>query len=159
MRWPDLSGERGSSADSGAAADRQRPEPDSLARRLGRLAASHPSSPDYEPASAEEDPDQAADDPQYEDPAYGDPAAALESGAVDPAGEFGDDGGPRRPDEGAGAGVRSRGAGDGAEPYPGGRRSAGGLGAGGKGEPYRPWFSAGEPGEPWFTADPGGSPG
>ena len=39
-----------------------------------------------------------------------------------------------------------------------GRRAAGDLGkatAAGRGEPYRPWFTAGESPQPWFAVGPG----
>jgi hypothetical protein len=179
MRWPDLPGDHGSAADSGTAAGRPGAGPDRLARRLGQLPASHPSSPDYQAAAAVQDQDQAAEDPGYADPGLGEPEfgesgydepgwadpswpdpaeAALDDGLADSGDEL--DGGPQDAGQQTGTGASALAWLSGhAAGYPGGWRAAGGLGAARRGEPYRPWFSGSEPGEPWFTADPGGHPG
>jgi hypothetical protein len=83
MRWPDLPGDHGSAADSGPAAGRPAAGPDRLARRLGQLPASHPSSPDYQAAAAAQDQDPAAEEPGYRQAGPGEPEFG-DSGYGDP---------------------------------------------------------------------------
>jgi hypothetical protein len=59
---------------------------------------------------------------------------------------------PERAREGDHGDSRERHARDAGRARPGGPGDLGGLG---RGEPYRPWFTAGESPEPWFAADPG----
>lgn len=176
MRLPDGSGER-RAADERGGTGPAREASDDLRRRLDRLAACHPSSPQYgepdyrEPESGEPD----CGEPEYGEMAYRELAGAGNYGEMeyDAAGTGaertideqdrqaarpgGRDGEPAsrgekaagRPGPGRPAGWR---AGDAGHRPDGG--AAGGLA--GRREPYRPWFTAGESPEPWFTGESGG---
>ncbi len=171
MRLPDGSGERWA-ADERGGTGQARKAGDDLRRRLDRLAACHPSSPEYR-EMAHGEPDYREMDygepeygePEYGEPEYGEPeydAAGTGAGraiaeqdrqAARPGGR---DGEPARrgekpaggPGPGRPAGWR---AGDAGHRPDGG--AAGGLA--GRREPYRPWFTAGESPEPWFTGESG----
>jgi hypothetical protein len=165
MRLPDRPGERGA-LDERSGTGQARGAADELRQRLDRLAACHPSSPDYEachPSSpdheetgcgtlAESGEMERGETPEYGDDLKREGKLAGREGEL--AGREGklagrDNGRADRPGAGRPAGWR---AGDAERRLDGG--AAGGLGGGG--EPYRPWFTAGESPEPWFTSDSGG---
>lgn len=171
MRLPDGSGERWA-ADERGGTGQAREASDDLRRRLDRLAACHPSSPDYGEIDYRE--------PEYGEPQYGemdyreltgagncgeteyDAAGAGAERAVDeqdrqagrPGGRDGEP--PRRGEKPPGAPGPGRPAGWRASDA--GHRPDGGAAGGlaGRREPYRPWFTAGESPEPWFTGESGG---
>jgi hypothetical protein len=178
MRLPDRPAERGALDERGGTGQ-ARGAADELRQRLDRLAACHPSSPDYEachPSSpdheetgyaglAESGEMERGETPEYGDYQKTENEAAGAGGeraadeqdrqAARPGGREGElagregNGRADRPGAGRPAGWR---AGDAERQLDEG--AAGGLGGGR--EPYRPWFTAGESPEPWFTSDSGG---
>jgi hypothetical protein len=139
MRWTDLPA--GSSAADARAPGLRRAEWEQLRRRLERLPAGHPSSPDDDGPEAEA-PD--ADDPDAE-------VLDGDAGNGQPGPADGHDRDRDRPDDrGRGPGGERRDRGTGTS-RPGGDRQP--LAAAGPREPYRPWFVSGEPADPWFTAE------
>jgi len=162
MRLPDRPGERGALDERiGTGA---RGAGDNLRERLDRLAACHPSSPDYQEMEYGETPEYGDyQKTEYEPAGAGAERAAEEQDrqAARPGGLDGElagrdgelagrgNGRADRPGAGRPAGWRAADTG----PRPGGG-AAGGLGGGR--EPYRPWFTEGESPEPWFTSDSGG---
>lgn len=156
MRLPDGSGER-RAADERGGTGPAREASDDLRRRLDRLAACHPSSPEYGEMAYRE----LAGAGNYGEMEY-DAAGTGAERTIDEqdrqaARPGGRDGEPAsrgekaagRPGPGRPAGWR---AGDAGHRPDGG--AAGGLA--GRREPYRPWFTAGESPEPWFTGESGG---
>jgi hypothetical protein len=139
MRWTDLprDPEPAGGQDRAVA---QRGEWDDLRRRLERLPAGHPSSPDDDGDAA----DARADAGWAEDGRAGDHSADQGSAGAGQADagqgrdEHADRGGRAGPDGHAGPGRYHPGL----TPGPGQR------------EPYRPWFVSGDWPEPWFSADP-----
>jgi hypothetical protein len=162
MRLPDRPGERGALDERGGTGQ-ARGAADELRQRLDRLAACHPSSPDYE-ACPPSSPDHEetgcgtlAESGEMQTPENGDDQkreGELAGREGEVAGREGEvagraNGRADRPGAGRPAGWR---AGDAGRRPDGG--AAGGLGGGRV--PYRPWFTAGEPPDPWFTSDSGG---
>jgi hypothetical protein len=126
MRWTDLPPDR-DPADGGSVLSRG--EWDDLRERLERLPPGHPSRPD--------EPESAGDDAADQDAPDGDRTGAR-----------------RGVQDGKTGNGRAAGAARGPEArrgYDAGRA----VPAGGRSEPYRPWFAAGESPAPWFAADPG----
>ena len=172
MRLPDGSAERGA-LDERSETGQARGASDVLRQRLDRLAACHPSSPDY--GELEHGGRRESGEMERRGPAdsggtaYGNRESEAPGTAADRAadeqdrqvGRPGSRPGSRRGEQAGrdektvgrpGAGDRTGWrAGDAGAPDGGG---AGGLGGGP--ESYRPWFTAGESPEPWFTAESGG---
>ena len=168
MRLPEGSGE-GRAVDERGGTGAARAASDDLRQRLDRLAACHPSSPDYRDTAPDYG-DTAADYadavPDYRDtvPDYGeteyDVAGAGAERAMDEQDRLAArsdrrDGEPaRRGDRPPGRLGPGRPAGW--RPGPGHWPDGGAAsGPAGRSEPYRPWFTAGESPDPWFTGDPG----
>ena len=180
MRVPGRSGERWAAAELGGAGQ-VRAVGDDLRQRLDRLAACHPSSPDYgepSPDYGELSPDYGEASPDYGEtvPDYGGPdyeGPDYEGPDYDAVGA-GAERAMDEPDRQASRPERRDG-----EPARRGEKPAGGLGPGrpaawrtggaghrpdggaaagltGRPAPYRPWFTAGESPEPWFTGETGG---
>ena len=159
MRLPDGSGERWA-VDERGGTGRARPAGDDLRQRLDRLAACHPSSPDYLQTS----PDYEETSRDYEETSLGhreteyDAAGAGAEPAMDEQDRQAARGGEpaRRGEKPAGGLGPGRPAGwrTGAAAHRPDGGAAGGLA--GRPEPYRPWFTAGESPEPWFTGEYGG---
>jgi hypothetical protein len=172
MRLPDRPGERGA-LDERSGTGQARGAAGELRQRLDRLAACHPSSPDYE-ACRQSSPDHEetgcgtlAESGEMETPENGDDQK-REGEVAGREGELaGREGGlAGREGELAGRESEVAGRGNGRADRPGAGRPAGwragdaerrldGGAAGGR-ERYRPWFTAGESPEPWFTSDSGG---
>jgi hypothetical protein len=138
---------------------------DDLRRRLERLSAGHPSSPQYGKLEYGEG-------REYEEGReYGerDYEALGESGETEHAAGAGAEQAADEQDRlgGRGGEPGRRGQQPASRPGPGhpagwrpgdaGRRPDGGPAGGRAGtrEPYRPWFTTGESPEPWFTSEPG----
>jgi hypothetical protein len=184
MRLPDRPGERGALDERGGTGQ-VRVAGDVLRQRLDRLAACHPSSPDYaeieyrELAGSSGDlPDGGYEEmlrpglPESQDNGELERGELAESrdngGDAELAGRDGELAG--RDGELAGRGGELAGRDGGRANRPGAGRPAGRRagepgrwpdggatgGLGGGGEPYRPWFTAGESPEPWFTGESGG---
>jgi hypothetical protein len=172
MRRPDGSGERWT-ADERGGTGQARAASDDLRRRLDRLAACHPSSPDYramaygEPQPGEPDSGEPgtgepeSGEPDYRETEYDAAGAGAERAndeqdrqAARPGGRDGEPASRGEKPAGALGPGRPAGwpAGDAGHRPDGG--AAGGLA--GRREPYRPWFTAGESPEPWFTGESGG---
>jgi hypothetical protein len=129
VRWTDLprDPERGGEQDRAVV---QRGEWEDLRRRLERLPAGHPSSPD-------DDGDGEAGEVRAD-------ASRTEDGRV--GGPSADQGSDERADRGERAGP---------DGHAGTGRSHAGLASGpDQREPYQPWFVSGDWPEPWFSADP-----
>jgi hypothetical protein len=148
MRWMDLPADRGS-ADAGASALARR-EWDDLRRRLEQLPLGHPSRVDGEGRADQEAAGEGGVDRTADGEGLAYEATAGQGGADEPRG--GPDPDPEGGRSGSHGDFRERHAGDTGPARPGGPGDLGGLG---RGEPYRPWFTAGESPEPWFAADPG----
>jgi hypothetical protein len=135
MRWTDLPPDR-EPAGRGDSPVLRRGDWEDLTRRLQALPPGHPSAPD-EDADRDGDGSPEAADGQDQDP--GEPEEREPDGRRDD--------GP-----GSGRGGPSRRAGR------DGHDAAAGPGpaAGGRREPYRPWFTSSDSPEPWFYADPPG---
>ena len=171
MRLPEGSGER-RAVDKRGGTGEARAAGDDLRQRLDRLAACHPSSPDYRETAAD------YGDADYRDTAadHGEPAPDYRD-AVPDYGEtdYGETeydvagaGAERARDEQDRQAARSDRRGDGPagrlgpgrpagwRPGPGHRPDGGAAsGPAGRSEPYEPWFTAGESPDPWFTGDSG----
>jgi hypothetical protein len=138
MRWTDLPRDPEPAGEQDRAAV-QRGEWEDLRRRLERLPAGHPSSPDDDGDVAEA----RADAGWPEDGRAGERGA--DQGSAGQAGDqLADRGGRAGPDRRAGQDRH-------AEP---GRYHAGLTPGPGQREPYQPWFASGDWPDPWFSADP-----
>lgn len=138
MRWTDLPRDPEPAGEQDRAV-LQRGEWEDLRRRLERLPAGHPSSPDDDGDAAEARAD----------------AGWTEDGRVDERGAAKDSagrGGEEHADRGGQAGPDRRIGPDG--PAGPGRCRAGLAGGPDQREPYQPWFASGDWPEPWFSADP-----